>query len=276
MRLGAGSIGERNKQGEIKLLIEHDLFRGRIDKVQMAIDRMKAFEPPEGYYLAYSGGKDSDTILALAKMAGVKFDAHYHLTTVDPPELIYHVRRHKEVIIDRPKMTMWQLIRYEKIAPSRFVRYCCSQLKERGGSGRLVLTGIRSEESFKRSKRKMTEVCFNDPTKKFLHPIIDWTYDDVWEFRMKHNLQFCRLYGEGYDRLGCVLCPLKSQKDREMDLMLYPKIAQAYKRAIVRAFESRERPSKGFKSGEDMYNWWLSGRSAKEWAEKDMEFWAYE
>jgi phosphoadenosine phosphosulfate reductase len=79
------------------LLIEHDLFRGRIDKVAMAIERMKAFEPPEGYYLAYSGGKDSDTILALAKMAGVKFDAHYHLTTVDPPELVYHVRRHPAV-----------------------------------------------------------------------------------------------------------------------------------------------------------------------------------
>ena len=47
-------------------LIEHDLFRGRIDRVQVAIDRLKMFEPEEGYYLAYSGGKDSDTILALA------------------------------------------------------------------------------------------------------------------------------------------------------------------------------------------------------------------
>ena len=55
-------------------LIEHDLYRGRIDKVQMAIERLKAFEPQEGYYLAYSGGKDSDCILALAKMSGVKFD----------------------------------------------------------------------------------------------------------------------------------------------------------------------------------------------------------
>ena len=84
------------------MLIEHDLFRGRIDKVQMAIDRLKMFEPEEGYYLAYSGGKDSDTILALAKMAGVKFDAHFQ-RSMEPPEVVYHVRTHPEVQIHLPE-----------------------------------------------------------------------------------------------------------------------------------------------------------------------------
>jgi len=257
-------------------LIEHDLFRGRIDRVQIAIDRLKMFEPPEGYYLAYSGGKDSDTILALAKMAGVKFDAHYHLTTVDPPELVYHVRRHPEAIIDRPKMTMWQWIRHKKIPPTRVVRYCCEKLKEQGGSGRVVVTGVRSGESVKRSKRKMNEVCYTDPTKTYLHPIIDWSDTDVWEFLKSNNIPYCKLYKEGYSRLGCVLCPLKSQRERVKDLNRYPRIADAYKRAIIRAYDSRERPSKGITSGEDMFNWWISGRSAKEWAEKDTSFWAYE
>ena len=257
-------------------LIEHDLFRGRIDRVQIAIDRLKMFEPPEGYYLAYSGGKDSDTILALAKMAGVKFDAHYHLTTVDPPELVYHVRRHPEAIIDRPKMTMWQWIRHKKIPPTRVVRYCCEKLKEQGGSGRVVVTGVRSGESIKRSKRKMNEVCYTDPTKTYLHTIIDWSDTDVWEFLKSNNIPYCKLYKEGYSRLGCVLCPLKSQRERVKDLNRYPRIADAYKRAIIRAYDSRERPSKGIKSGEDMFNWWISGRSAKEWAEKDTSFWAYE
>ena len=67
------------------------------DKVQIAIERLRFYEPEEGYYLAYSGGKDSDAILELAKMAGVKFDAHHNLTTIDPPELVYHVRKHPEV-----------------------------------------------------------------------------------------------------------------------------------------------------------------------------------
>lgn len=67
------------------MLVETNLF-GTTDKVQKAIDRLRMFEPPEGYYLAFSGGKDSQTIYHLTKMAGVKFDAHYNHTTVDPPE----------------------------------------------------------------------------------------------------------------------------------------------------------------------------------------------
>lgn len=35
-------------------------------KVETAIERIKTFEPPEGYFLAFSGGKDSVVIKALA------------------------------------------------------------------------------------------------------------------------------------------------------------------------------------------------------------------
>ena len=59
-----------------------------ITLLEATIERIKAFEPPEGYFLAFSGGKDSVVIKALADMAGVKYDAHYQLTSVDPPELV--------------------------------------------------------------------------------------------------------------------------------------------------------------------------------------------
>ena len=55
----------------------HQLNMQGKDKVQVAIERLKTFEPPEGYYLVFSGGKDSVVIKALADMAGVKYDAHY-------------------------------------------------------------------------------------------------------------------------------------------------------------------------------------------------------
>lgn len=257
-------------------LIEHDLFRGRIDRVQIAIDRLKMFEPQEGYYLAYSGGKDSDTILASAKMSGVTFDAHYHLTTVDPPELVYHVRKHPEVEVSKPKKNMWQLIQYKKIPPTRVVRYCCRELKENGGTGRTVITGVRASESIKRHNRKMTEICYTDITKKYLHVIIDWTENDVWEFLKKYNISYCKLYNEGYKRLGCVLCPLKSQKERMRDLQKYPRIAKAYKNAIIRAFDLRERASEGILSGDELYKWWISGRTVKAWGQKTTLFTAYE
>ncbi len=56
------------------------------EKERRAIERLKSFEPEEGYFLAYSGGKDSDCIKILAQIAGVKFKAVHSLTTVDAPE----------------------------------------------------------------------------------------------------------------------------------------------------------------------------------------------
>lgn len=106
------------------------------EKEQQAIERLKFFEPLNGqpYYLAYSGGKDSDVILALADMANVRFEAVHNLTTVDAPETVYHVRS-EGVRIDKPERTMWQLIVDKRFPPTRVARYCCSYLKERGGIG---------------------------------------------------------------------------------------------------------------------------------------------
>ena len=105
------------------MLVEETLF-GIRDKVETAIQRLKAFVPPEGYYLAFSGGKDSQCVYHLCKEAGVKFDAHYSLTTVDPPEVIYFIREHyPDVIVDKPDLTMWQLIVKKGMPPTRKVRY---------------------------------------------------------------------------------------------------------------------------------------------------------
>ncbi|NCC59160.1 MAG: phosphoadenosine phosphosulfate reductase, partial [Synergistales bacterium] len=91
------------------MLVENTLFGVR-DKVQDALEMLREFEPEDGYYLAYSGGKDSTVLLDLARRSGVKFDAHYNLTTVDPPELVYFIREQKDVIIESPEKTMWELI----------------------------------------------------------------------------------------------------------------------------------------------------------------------
>ena len=86
------------------------------DKVETAIERLRTFEPPEGYHLAFSGGKDSVVVKALADMAGVKYDAHYNVTSVDPPELVQFVKTFSDVSRDIPHdkdgnpVTMWNLI----------------------------------------------------------------------------------------------------------------------------------------------------------------------
>jgi phosphoadenosine phosphosulfate reductase len=243
-------------------LIEHTLF-GTIDKVKTAIDRLKMFEPEDGYHLAYSGGKDSDVILALAKMAGVKFQAVYNLTTVDPPELVHYVKTHPEVIISRPKKTMWQLIVENGGPPLRQMRYCCRILKERSGSGKINVTGVRRQESFKRSGRQMVEQCRTDTTKSFVHPIIDWTEADVWEFLKTYKIPYCSLYDEGFKRLGCILCPMAYYKTRAREAERWPKIAEQYKRACQKAYDlkiSKGKTYRTFTNGEEMFNWWIGGK----------------
>ena len=103
------------------MLVEHTLF-GVTDKVQIAVERIKAFETLDGYFLAFSGGKDSQCIYHLAKEAGVKFEAHFHLTSVDPPEVISFVKAHySEVILDQPPESMWRLIERKSHQPVKSV-----------------------------------------------------------------------------------------------------------------------------------------------------------
>jgi phosphoadenosine phosphosulfate reductase len=133
-----------------------------VDKVKIAIERLKCFEPPEGYYLAFSGGKDSVVIKRLAEMAGVKFDAHYNATTVDPPELVRFIREHHpDVEIVKPDIPMRKLIVQKTMPPSRLVRYCCEHYKEKHGAERITVTGTRWAESPNRKANQGLVSVFN-------------------------------------------------------------------------------------------------------------------
>lgn len=123
------------------------------EKERRAIEVLKAFEPEDGYYLCYSGGKDSDCIRILADLAGVKHEIHHNLTTADAPETVYYVKSIPNVIIDKPEITMWRLIEKKMIPPTRVARYCCAELKERGGPGKVKVTGVRKKESARRAKQ---------------------------------------------------------------------------------------------------------------------------
>lgn len=146
----------------------------KIEKEKRAIETLKNFQPKdiftdemEPYYLCYSGGKDSDVILTLAKLAGVEFEAVHNLTTVDAPETIRHVKAQSEVRIDKPEFTMWQLIVKKRMPPTRLCRYCCAELKERGGKRRTKIIGVRWEESTNR-KKNQGKVVILEGTKRLL------------------------------------------------------------------------------------------------------------
>ena len=124
------------------------------EKEKRAIQYLKAFEPKdEPYYLCYSGGKDSDCIRILASLAGVKRDIVNNHTTVDAPETVRYIRSIPNVKISYPEKTMWQLIVEKGLPPTRLMRYCCEELKERGGKGRMKITGVRWAESARRAEQ---------------------------------------------------------------------------------------------------------------------------
>lgn len=224
----------------------------------VAIGRLQQFEAEaldmhaDGYYLAYSGGKDSDVILHLAHRAGVRFSAHHNLTTADAPETVYHVRAHAEVAIEKPKLSMWALIRKKGQPPRRTSRYCCESQKERGGAGRFVVLGLRWQESGRRTKRRLVEACYKDRTKRFLSPIIDWTTADVWEYIHSNHISYNPLYDEGFKRVGCVLCPMS--RDVARDLARFPRICAAWERAVKATWN---RGDERWPTREAYWQWWL-------------------
>lgn len=238
-------------------LVEKELFE-TYDKVQVAINRLKAFEPKEGYYLAFSGGKDSIVIKKLTELAGVKYDSHYNITGIDPPELVNFIKAHHPDVKREPvRKTMWRLIPEKLMPPTRLVRYCCEHLKERGGQGRFVITGIRWAESSKRKKRKMTEICFKNKNKRFIHPILDWSDHDVWEFIRGYNLPYCKLYDDGWKRIGCLGCPMST--NNKSDLERYPKFKRLYRRAFENMLIERKKRNlkTQWKSSDDVFKWWF-------------------
>jgi len=253
-------------------LKEKTLF-GIENKVNIAIEFLRDIEPEEGFYVADSGGKDSCVILKLVDMAGVKYDAHHNLTTIDPPELIYFLRdHHKNTIIDKPaKPFLTALIKNG--FPRRQTRWCCREYKEQGGAGRLVVTGVRAAESKKRAKRSILEVCYKDASKRFAHIIFNWTEDEVWEFIHKYEIPYCPLYDDGWARIGCLFCPMAGDR-RQRDAVKYPGYKNAFIKAFIKLYNKRKAEGNHsvdrWESGEAMFEWWIN--EDKEEDKRQMRF----
>ena len=219
-------------------------------KVKRAIRLLQSIPQDGGAIeIAYSGGKDSDVILELAKMAGIQYRAIYKNTTIDPPKTIRHCRE-KGVEIMQPKESFFQIVARKGI-PTRRARFCCSELKEYKVLDRAV-QGIRRSESQARKERyKEPEICrvYSKGVKaKIYLPILDWTNEDVERFVKERGIQCHPLY---YDengnfrverRLGCIGCPMQSDNGKG-EFKKHPKVLKALLKAANRYLESHPHSS---------------------------------
>jgi phosphoadenosine phosphosulfate reductase len=242
------------------------------DKIQHSIDLIKKHESfalnlnPDGYYLAFSGGKDSQVIYELCKIAGVKFVAHLSCTTRDPKEVLHFIRKYyPDVIWHRPEKSFTKLIEENRSLPLRQSPYCCRLIKEVGGTNQLVINGVRKAEGGKRRNRDdgVNHVCIMGEDKFVISPIVNWTTNDVWTFVRTQIGYYCELYDKGYHRIGCIMCPNASPKIKQKQDRDFPRFKLPIIKGIIKCIEYGN--YKEFDDAEDVYAWWISGVPKNEW-----------
>ena len=272
-----------------------------MDKLDIAVKRLQSASEMSLYLyqrpllLTYSGGKDSDACIEVARIAGIPFEVVHSHTTADAPETVRHVRdKFRALELDGIKCeityptykgrrtSMWDLIPRKLMPPTRLVRYCCKILKEAAGRDRWIITGVRWAESASRKAnrgiyeangerrakimlnsdnddlRQLTETCASK-NKRTVNPIIGWADEDVWSLLRDRHVQCNPLYCE-FGRVGCVGCPMAGKSGREREFLRWPR----YKRLYLAAFDRMltERPNRnkqtcGWQDAMDVYNWWM-------------------
>lgn len=277
-----------------------------MDKEQMAIARLQdaarlsLHRYGKPLLITYSGGKDSQVLVALAERSGIDFEVVNSHTTADAPETVYFIReqfmqmesRGINCTIEKPRYkgkptSMWSLIPQKMMPPTRLVRYCCAVLKENTGRDRFIATGVRWAESSRRKnsrgvmelmhkdkekriiltsdndeKRKLFETC-NVKGKMTVNPIVDWSDDDVWDYTHSEHLPINPLYCEGQKRVGCIGCPMAGRGGRQREFMRWP----AYEKMYISAFERmlNIRKVKGlqcdWQTGMDVFRWWMEDKN---------------
>lgn len=247
--------------------------------------------------ITYSGGKDSAVLLDLAERAGIPFEVVHSHTTVDAPETVYHVRKEFRRLedkgiqchIDYPvykgkRVSMWTLIPEKSMPPTRIARYCCAILKEASGKNKFIVTGVRWAESVRRKNsigiygtmpsdplkrinlnndnddtRRLFETC-TLKAKRVCNPIVDWSDDDVWNYANDRRLILNPVYQMGFNRVGCIGCPMARRGMRQIEFAIWP----IYKRAYIKAFDrmlqqNREKGrSATWRNAEEVYHWWMA------------------
>jgi phosphoadenosine phosphosulfate reductase len=206
------------------------------DKERRAIKVLRMYRGDDPIEVSYSGGKDSDVILALAKMAGIPYRAIYKNTTIDPPYTVQHCKENGVEVV-MPKECFLDIIA-RKGFPTRRARFCCEVLKEYKILDNAV-QGIRRSESTKRAKNYAENepiICRNysksDHVNVYL-PILDWSDKDVADFINAHGIKCHPLYYNEQGkfcverRLGCIGCPLQSDNG-VAHFVKYPKMLRQW------------------------------------------------
>ncbi|MFH0851575.1 MAG: phosphoadenosine phosphosulfate reductase family protein [Candidatus Peregrinibacteria bacterium] len=245
------------------------------DELEFSIELIRRNQPSDNpYYGCFSGGKDSVALKEVVRLSGVAVEWHYHVTTIDPPELVRFIHdMHPDVHMDIPKRNFFKMAQVKGF-PTRRQRWCCEQYKERRTpKGRTLLMGIRAAESPRRAMR-WAEVTYHTTAKAHvISPILHWSDEQTWAFIRERGLPYCSLYDEGFKRLGCVGCPMAGKAGRMRQFERWPHYYRAWRELFRFTWNKRHGGiqkdgrvwfgDRYFTTWEEMFDWWLSDQSLK-------------
>ena len=275
-----------------------DLEEKAVMRLQEGVRMSKQLYDGAPLMITYSGGKDSDVVaeLAVRHLPHEDFEIVNSHTTADAPQTVRYIReRFKQwesqgvkcsIVYPTYKgkrATMWNLIPQKMMPPTRLVRYCCEILKETSGQNRFTSTGVRWDESVKRKNnrgiyealakkqndriillndnddRQMLESCIKQNT-RVVNPIVDWEENDVWDYLKDIKCVSNPLYYCGFDRVGCIGCPMAGKK-----VLFEFKMFPAYKKMYLHAFDrmlktrkNRGKPPFADGTAEGVFEWWTN------------------
>lgn len=246
-------------------------------KVDSAIKLLQLFG--NNATVCFSGGKDSVVIKNLAQRAGITYRTIYSVTTIDPPELIYFIRDfHQDAIWNRqPKHLLQYMVDNAKGLPTRLARWCCEKYKENTDNGATKIIGVRAEESLRR-KRLWKQVNANRHGGIIIAPIVYWTDADVWRYIRENNLPYCKLYDEGFTRLGCIGCPLAGPRHQRKEFDRWPRFEKLWWQYTLKFWnkwhgvpkrDGGRRFFEDFQTPEAYFAWWLSGKAKEKNAQTE-------
>lgn len=200
-------------------------------------------------------------------------------------------------------INMFSLIAEKGIPPTRLVRYCCSVFKENTEKNKVVALGVRAAESKKRQNRDTfsTSVGKFANSKHFslshvqevfeeakdqdevwdcaivstarkqktilVNVIYDWSDAEIWEYIRDNEIEYNELYDMGYKRVGCILCPLASKREKQRDILTFPAYKERYIKAFEKMLEVRKERGKDdgnggvWKDAKSVFKWWIEDKT---------------
>nr|XP_033326019.1 FAD synthase isoform X2 [Megalopta genalis] len=181
----------------------------------------------EDTFISFNGGKDCTVVLHLAATVS-KLQNYSTLlclyVTADPfPEIDSFVERAKQYY-------NLQLIRKE-----RPILKALNSLVEERKNLKASLMGMRMGDPGSENMKPFTPTDPGWPRLVRVNPILNWTYDQVWNFLLKYKVPYCPLYDQGYTSLGTKSTTLPNPRLKD------PKNPSSYLPAYTLTDESAER-----------------------------------